>query len=1163
MSGFRIAFLISIITENFPLFCRCDCLISFPHQNAVFTFGCQKGGFEMTNLSKGRFISWLVLGMCLALTLCWIAPTRLDAQVLYGSITGNVVDPSGAAIPGAEVTVINKATNYTQTAVTTETGGYSILNVPRGTYTVKVSLSGFKEYVDEEVVVTLGDVTRKNVTLEVGEITEAVTVSAVRTELQTDTTDIRAQIEAREIVALPLGQFRNYQTLLNLVPGATPGRFQNAITDTPGRALTTNINGTARNMNNTRIDGAMSVNIWLPHHTAYVPPSETIDEVNISTNNFDAETGFAGGAAVTLVSKSGGNDFHGSVFAFHENSALMARDFFNFLDVDGDGKADKPNSIRNIDGFTVGGPILKDRLFYFGGFEATVQRFARTSRATLATAAMKAGDFSGFTERIYDPLTGKSDGTGKTPFLNNKIPANRMSAPALKIQSLLPNPNLPGLVNNFEKSGTEAMDRFNYDTKIDYFWRDTHRIWGKFSWLDAEVKKDTLFGQAGGGAVGGGGDGVGLTDVKVYGIGHNWTLSPTFLVDGNFGFTDMDQQVLGSDIAQGNFGKEVLGIPGVNAEAAQQKACLVAGLNRCAGVPRFSVDGFSSFGQVDGWTPIFRDENSLTFTHNFSWIKRNHEVRFGYDLVKHMLNHWQPEIGSGPRGAFSFSRNTTALKGGTPPTERNGWASFLLGLPSSYGKSLQWELMTTNEWQHAMYVRDRWQFTPNLTLTLGLRYEYFPLVTRDDRKMEFLDLKTFEMVLDNNIKASKKLFAPRVGFAYRLNENNVIRSGYGITYSPIPFGRPLRGFYPLTVAANFTGQDSFVPFRTLAEGIQIFTGPDTRPGARIPLPQFVEQRTMPPDGIKRGYIQSWNVVYERKFPGQFVIDFAYVGTQTVNQLGDLNLNWAPPGGGTSGRKLFPKSTSNILFWNGYLSMNYHSLQVAINRRFKDGLFVKGAYTYSHAINMTDDEGWAGVGWNDPALFHRNRAQAGFNRPHILQLATVYELPFARNLSGVARHLLDGWQVNGIFSMNSNTPFTVGAGGPINNRNNTQTADQVKPKVQKLGGIGIGNPYFDRSAFARVQRVPGRDCTNFNCYGNSGRNILRGPDWINLDFSVFRHFKLTEGANLEFRTEFFNLSNTPHFNNPSGSVDSSAFFWVTSTDSNSPNRILRFALRLEW
>ncbi len=1128
----------------------------------------------------------LGLGLCLALVMCLAVPNRVHAQSLYGTITGNVTDPSGATVPGAEITLTNPDTNYTQTAISNDAGGYTLKNVPDGSYRMSVSLEGFKEYVLEGVPVSVGGVTRQDVQLSVGELSDTVTVSSAATVLQTDSTDVSDQLEKAEIADLPMAQFRNYQSLVNLVPGATPARFQNAITDTPGRSLSTNVNGTARNNNNTRIDGAMSVNIWLPHHAAYVPPSETIEVVNVVTNNFDAEQGFAGGAALTVVTKSGTNEFHGSGFWYHENSSLNARNFFRFTDTDGDGEANKVKGRRHIWGGTVGGPVLKDKVFFFAGFEATQQATAKTQTSTLPTADQRAGDFSAFLPDgsgncpagggctiIYNPFTGNADGTGRTPFAGNIIPEGMIASPSATMQGLLPLPNLPGLTSNFQNGGPEVMNRFNTDVKGDWNASDVVRVWGKFSWMDATVEKDTQFGPGGGGAIGGGGDGVGDTDVKVYSAGYNWTASPTFLIDGNFGYTDMDQTVIPSDFTLENFGQDVLGIPGTNSTPQQEQACVVDGVNRCGGQPRFSVSGFSNFGQPDGWSPIFRDENSLTFTNNFSISKGSHEFRFGYDLVKHMLNHWQPEIGAGPRGRFNFNREMTGVPGGSV-SDQNAWASYLLGIPSFNGKSLQWELMTTNEWQHAFYFRDRWQATPNLTFTLGLRWEYYPLVTRDDRPMEYLDLngprtpcgtdspsgECLTLILDNDIGVSKKLFAPRVGLAYRLGDNSVFRAGYGITYSPIPFGRPLRGFYPLTVAGEFTAQNSSVPFTSLSEGIPIFTGPaSTAPGSEIPLPSFVDQRTMPANHITRGYIQSWNVVFERKLPAEFVINLGYVGTQTTNQLADYQMNWAPPGGGNTGRQLSDVSTTNVRFWDGWLSSNYHALQVSMNRRFVDGFFVKAAYTYSRAINATDDEGWAGVSWNDPALLGRNRAQTGFNRPHMLQMAAVYELPWGKDSDGIVDRIIKDWQINGIFSANEQTPGTVGSSSVLDARSNAQTADQVG-EVVNLGGIGSGNPYYSTSSFAPVSRVPGTDCTNLDCYGNSGRNIIRGTTWVNLDFSIFRNFRIKDDQGIEFRAEFFNLTNTPHFNNPNFSASSSSFMQITSTSQNALNRVIRFGLK---
>jgi hypothetical protein len=483
--------------------------------------------------------------------------------------------------------------------------------------------------------------------------------------------------------------------------------------------------------------------------------------------------------------------------------------------------------------------------------------------------------------------------------------------------------------------------------------------------------------------------------------------------------------------------------------------------------------------------------------------------------------------------------------------------------------------------------------TRKLTATLGLRYELFPLMHRADRGIEVLNLNspvrlnaagqpdgTMEVLLggrggnpsDLGIETSKKLFAPRIGLAYRLGDNTVIRSGYGLTYDPMPFARPLRGFYPLTIAQTFVNPDprsnARTPFQALDKGIPAFTGPDLSTG-KVLLPGTVNMRSPYADKIHRGYIQSWNLFVERKLPSDLIVDVGYVGTQTTHQLNTLDINAAPaPGLGRTGQPLFAKygrSTTTFL-WDGYTSGHYHALQVALNRRMARGLFVKAAYTWSKAINMVDDTGTDGLPlFNAPSQISRNRALAGFDIPHNIQFGFAAELPFGKGKKwaqeGFAGALLGNWQVNGVLSLVSGRPFTVTASGTsLNAPGNSQTADQVKSKVEKMGGIGTavaGVPnerYFDPTAFANVTAVR---------FGTTGRNILRGPGLENLDLSLFRVFSITERFKLEFRAESFNFTNTPHFANPNGSVTASNFMVISSTNANFPERQFRFGVRLTY
>jgi hypothetical protein len=406
------------------------------------------------------------------------------------------------------------------------------------------------------------------------------------------------------------------------------------------------------------------------------------------------------------------------------------------------------------------------------------------------------------------------------------------------------------------------------------------------------------------------------------------------------------------------------------------------------------------------------------------------------------------------------------------------------------------------------------------------------------------------------------LFAPRIGIAYRLGEKTVIRAGYGLNYDPIPFSRPLRGWYPIVINAANTAS-GFGWATTLSQGVPQPVGPNLSTGV-VPLPANVDERS-PNSFIHRGYVQSYNFTLERKLPLDLVTSFAYVGSHSVHLLADYDINSGFPGSGNAGR---PQAatfgrTINTNMWDGYLSSNYNSLQVAVNRSFAKGLMVKGAYTYSKAIDYTDEDGWASVNWNWGPVFQRNRAAAGFDRTHVLQMGWLYELPFGKGKSmaksGVLAAVAGGWQVNGIMSAYTGTPITVTAPGTsLNAPNNTQTADQVKTSVTKLGNVGPGQTYYDPSAFAPVNDVR---------FGSSGRNILRNPGIFNTDLSLFRIFPIKEKLQVQFRAEAFNLANSSHFMTPTGgnpfsslSVTSPSFFQVTSATGE---RQFRFGLRVQW
>ncbi len=417
-----------------------------------------------------------LLGIATLPMLLHVMVRPASGQVLYGSLVGIVTDSSGALIPDAIVTLISKESSVANKINSDSSGRYSFVNVLPGKYDLRGAAKGFKTLEQADLDITPNTVTRIELKLDVGQMTDQVTVEAGGVALQTEKSDTHGEITSQTITSLPLTGYRNYQTLINLVPGTTPAALQNSITDTPGRALQTHINGGSAQTNITRIDGATSVNVWLPHHVGYVEPSENIADVNVTTGSADAEQGMAGAGAITLVTKSGTNALHGSAFFFHDDQHLKARNYFQAVGTD------KPLSIYNNFGGTLGGAIIKNKLFYFVSYEGTRQRQASPGFFTVPTLAQRAGDFSGTTTLVYDPSTGNADGTGRTVFPGNKIPSSRISPIAQKLESYYPLPNYgTSDSNNYFASGGPILDRNSFDGKINYTQSDRQAIFFKYA----------------------------------------------------------------------------------------------------------------------------------------------------------------------------------------------------------------------------------------------------------------------------------------------------------------------------------------------------------------------------------------------------------------------------------------------------------------------------------------------------------------------------------------------------------------------------------------------------------------------------------------------------------------------------------------------------------
>jgi len=740
--------------------------------------------------------------------------------------------------------------------------------------------------------------------------------------------------------------------------------------------------------------------------------------------------------------------------------------------------------------------------------------------------------------------------------------------------------------NNYNTTGPTKLDRNTIDSKINYVPNSKMTIFGRYSISPAMLYDPPTLGDAMGGATGGGQVGEAPSRIQNAGLGGTYTISPTMLVDVNAGYT---RQRLGAqhapDLDLGNFGLDVLKIPGTNGDTYLAQ-----------GTPAFIVSNWNSMGNSDTGNPFLFRDNQYVVNANLSWTRGRHDLRFGMEHTRSGLNHYQPQGGAfgTPRGSFQFLGSVTALNGGPAANKANSMAQFLLGLPDRVGKVVQNSNPNSLRFKTwSWYVRDRWQITPKLTMTYGLRWEFYPFATTDHGGVKLFDPKTGNVLvcgngsvpLDCGVDVGHGQFVPRFGLAYRLGSKTVIRAGYGMSADsnnwrffrnnwPLVSNADVQGssvYYP---AASLSGQTP-APYPGLRVGIPPATVPDLSSGV-IPLPNNtgIGGATVP-FKYRRGYFHSYNLTLQREFAG-FVGEAAYVGTRGIRTLTNENINAASVGGGNAGRLLYSIANKN---WgdanclcpdtNSY----YDGLQTKLTRRMSGGLMLGVVYTLSKAINSDDNEevsGTFGVAggylfWPYPAYRNRNKALASYDRTHNLAIYGTYEFPFGANkrwaTSGILNALASGWQLNWTLVRTSGNPLTLGGGGAqVNAPGNTQTPDQIGP-VRILGGVGptqirgqsvscaatdLSCHYWDPAAF---RAVPGTEIR----FGTTGRNIIRGPGFFNLDASLFRDFKITERVKFQLRMEVFGVTNTPHFGNPGTDVTNTAAFGVITSTLNLAGR----------
>jgi hypothetical protein len=1119
-------------------------------------------------------------GSALLLRVCQILPVALAlffaayflpsarAQLLQGTITGNVVDSSQAAVVAATVTAENQGTAFTRETVTNSTGDYTLATLPPGTYTVVVRAPGFNSHNQTGVTVNANEVTRANVTLVVGRVNESVTVSAQASNLQTDRADVRTDLTTRALNDLPTPLGRNYQMALAVVvPGVTTPSGGGSFAANPSRAVSLGVNGTTSWGNNTRIDGTSSTN-YNGTYPMYTPALDSIETVNVVTNSFDAEQGLAGGAAINVQTKSGSNALHGTLFEYHTDQHLKAYAWAS------DRTKPQPKYINNQFGGSIGGPIKKDKLFYFLSYQGTYVRQNTFLYSQVPTRALKEGNLSASPTAIFDPGTGNADGSGRMPFTGNVIPQSRIDPGirAILNTGLWPDPNVPGtgaygLARNFLSAGNNGQSQNQWDTKLNWNPNNKFSMFARFGLNDNSWFNPQQYGALGGPGFSPSNSAVGVGGGHIYSgtLSATYIFGPNLIADAYYGYSRNDPNTAQQRLNE-NLGWTLLGIPGLQSSQLRE-----------GGWPALMIDGFgaagvnlpeSTIGPYNNFQPQVYQNKEKEWAGNVTWIKGSHNLRFGFDFDQQQDNENQMQatfcLYCTGAGGFQFSQGTTQQRGGTAAgNDFNAFAAFLLGLPTNAGKVSLFPPQYQN-YSNILgtYIRDQWQATRKLTFTYGTRWEYYPFPTRGDRGMEYYNASTNQMVIcgvggspkDCGISKDTNRFAPRAGIAFRLTESTVIRAGYGLTNDPTNLGGNLgnRQNYPDILATTINAPNTFSYATTLRQGLPTVVAPNISSGT-VSLPLTAGVFTVDNNNYVRGYVQSWNLTVEQRIKG-WTASAAYVATRSVDPISALNQNWSPIGTGSAGQILnvLNKRTA-ITNTIGTMGTNkYDSLQMRAEHRFSSGYQVSATYTFAKGLGYSSQVAI-------PAYYRLNYGNMNGIARNTLGLTGIVSSPFGKGRpwlqSGIGAKVLGGWQLNAISTLRSGTPFTVTA---ANTTLNAVASNQFGDCLSTPRQLGDIYHWYDASAFGTPSA--GR-------FGTCGTNSLWGPRLISLDLGLDRNFPITEAIQMKFRAEMFNAPNTPHHSNPNGNISSGTFMQALGIANTGregiDERTFRFSLRVSF
>ncbi|HEY8550608.1 MAG TPA: TonB-dependent receptor [Vicinamibacterales bacterium] len=1126
------------------------------------------------------------VGLCsAALVIALMLPAgRVEAQAVYGSIGGNVTDASGAVLPGATITITSLERQTVDTVTSNESGFFVKDRLLPGEYEVRVELSGFKTAVVPRVVVSVDTQTPVNFRLELGTVTEAVTVTGGAPLLRTDRADVSTTFDSRELTELPVLD-RNLTKFVLLTPGTQQLGWQHAASENPQGSVQTQVNGQHFSGTGYQLDGTENRDPILG--IIVINPSlESVAETKVTSQNYDAEFGQATAGVVSIRTKSGTNEFRGSAFEFYRSDRFQARNPFTQFQRDPLTGRFIPETSHHQFGASLGGPIRTNRFFFFGDYQGTRDKQGGSRLLTVPTEAARRGDLSAYGVNIYDPASGATPDE-RLQFPNNQIPQDRLSPQALALLDLIPLPNAPGRDNgtrdNYVASGSETFEEDSFNIRLDGRLKDAVNTFGRYSTGGFFRDGPTSFGAGGGPELVSLG---GVSDVRNHSVayGLDYTFSPTLLADFRFGFFQYKVNVLPFDF--GTRPAANAGIPGLNLDDTFT-----------SGLPAGFVEGQGGFNFGSGLgvnrcnCPLDQNEKQWQLVGNVTKLWGNHSFKFGLDVRR----AYNLRVPSDRHRSGELTFNVDRTRG--PDGGGLGLATFLLGDVTRFTRYASTSTdARERQWRHFYYAQDTWRVNNKLTLNYGLRLDVInPQTVNEPGNGGWLDLDTGEILvggvgdvdLAGNVE-NRFNWAPRFGVTYQLNEKTVLRAGYGRSYDigvfGSLFGHSVTQNLPVLSVQEINAPNNFDRVFTLGEGPPPPTFPEPDPDGRFPLPDGVFSRALPKKQ-RPPAVDAYNITVQRQLTDTMAVEIGYVGNRGARVFAgdgpDVNVNQPTLEGfgvlNTNERRPFYSGlrtnylglggpfgwTQDIAYFCNCANNWYNSLQARLTKRFGDGYAINANYTLQRA----EQEGGSYFFWDRSV----DRGPADWDRTHVLNVSIVAQIPIGRDqrflsdISPAWDAVIGGWQLNTATTIQSGLPFNVSyrdAGadrdvGP-NRPNLIGDPDGPKNRDQWFNTTPIGSP---GSAFERP--APGT-------FGNLERNQLRGPGYWRVDASLFKNIRIGQTRELQLRLEAVNVFNHVNLGNPDSEIGvpgnnnpNAGRINSTAYGNTDPQRNLQFGIRFSF